>query len=240
MSHRFAATLMTGALLLATGSTAVAESPRSATVTLHFGTYVPQIDSQFTNATPWDDVFGNETMLLMGFEAGYELYKAHGVLEIDVGWRYGWIDGTALDANGDASNDQVGFNFMPFTASVRYRWDWAALRHNIPLVPYVKVGLTAALWWSTNGKDEVSNTRDANGTGREGRGMTLGWHVGGGIQLLLDSLAPGMAADFDNDAGVNNSYLFAEILYTDLSDFGSSTSIDLGDTAFSFGLMFEL
>ncbi|TNF31439.1 MAG: hypothetical protein EP329_12305 [Deltaproteobacteria bacterium] len=242
MSHRLAALLAAGAVLAAAAPTgdAHAESPRSASVTLHFGTYTPQVDSQFETATPWDDVFGEDTMMLIGFEAGYELWKEHGVLEIQGGWRYGWIDGTALDSAGNPSTDSVGFNFMPFTASVRYRWDWAAIHHNIPLVPYVKAGLTGALWWSTNGKDEVSNTRGADGEGREGRGMTLGWHVGGGLQLMLDTLAPGMAADFDSESGVNNSFLFAEVLYTVLDDFGSSTSINLGDTAFSFGLMFEL
>ncbi|PKN54885.1 MAG: hypothetical protein CVU56_24165 [Deltaproteobacteria bacterium HGW-Deltaproteobacteria-14] len=240
MSHRLAALLVTSALLTTAGVDARAESPRNATLALHFGTYVPQVDAQFEAATPWADVFGASTMLLIGIEAGYELWKEHGVLELAGGWRYGWVDGKALNSAGEASNDSVGFNFMPFTASAIYRWDWAAVRHGIPLVPYVKIGLTAALWWGTNGKDEISNTRSLDGSAREGRGLTLGWHAGGGIQFLLDAISPGMAADFDTEAGVNNSYLFAELLYTDLSDFGSASSIDLGDTAFSFGLMFEL
>jgi len=242
MTPRFST--LTASLLVALGLTALstgahAESPRSATFALHFGTYLPQVDSQFSDATPWADVFGNSTMMLMGFEAGYELWTGHGALSVAGGWRYGWIDGKALDGDGVASDDSVGFNFMPFTASVIYRWDWAALRFNFPLVPYVKAGLSAALWWSTNGKDEVSNTRDAAGASREGRGLTLGWHVGGGLQLLLDVLSPGMAADFDSESGVNNSYLFAEFLHTELDDFGSADSIDLGDDAVSFGLMFE-
>ena len=227
------------AALLTSTAPALAESPRSATFALHFGTYLPQVDSAFAGATPWDDVFGQSTMLLMGFEAGYLLWQGHGTLSVTGGLRYGWIDGKALDGEGEPSTDEVGFNLMPATASIVYRWDWAALRHGIPLAPYVKAGLSAALWWATDGKGDVSNTRAPDGEAREGRGLTLGWHAGGGLQFLLDAVAPGMAGDFDTDSGVNNSYLFAEFLYTALDDFGSATSIDLGDASFSFGLMFE-
>lgn len=216
-----------------------AESPRNMTVSLHLGSYAPAVDEQFTTATPWNDVFGDSTMLLLGLEVGYHLFKSHGTLAVTGGWRYGWVDGAALTGEGDASEDEVGFNFMPFSANLVYRWDWAAIRHGVPLVPYVKVGLTAALWWATNGKDEIANVRDDDGGARKGRGLTFGWQVGGGIQFLLDALAPSMAREFDIEVGVNNSFLFAEFMYTELNDFGSSESINLGDAAFSFGLMFE-
>lgn len=238
-SLALAALALGGLVTAAAPSEAHAESPRDMTVTLHLGAYAPQVDEQFTTATPWDDVFGDSTMFLMGVEVGYHLFKGHGTLAVTGGWRYGWIDGAALGSDGEASDDEVGFNFMPFTANLVYRWDWASVRHGVPLVPYVKVGLTAALWWATNGKDEIANVSVEGGDPRTGRGLTFGWQVGGGIQFLLDALAPSMAKEFDVEVGVNNSFLFAEFMYTELNDFGSSESINLGDAAFSFGLMFE-
>ncbi len=225
-------------LLLAT-SPAAAESPRDMMFELHIGSHTPEIDAQFSDASPWEDIFGTESLLLFKLHVDYQIWQAHGSLAIGAGAGYGWIDGDALDGDGATTEDEVGFNLAPFNLSLTYRWDWAARNHPIPLVPYVKAGLTAAVWWATNAKDEIANTRGPEGDIRVGRGLTFGWHAGVGLQFLLDILSPGMAQEFDYESGVNNSYFFAELLYQSLNDFGSDDSIDLSDTAFSFGLMFE-
>ena len=120
-----------------------------------------------------------------------------------------------------------------------YRFDWLAQKFKVPLVPYFKGGMTYSVWWVTNGSGEIANTYDLEGEGRAGYGGTFGLHVGGGLQFLLDWFGAGMAAEFDSEIGVNNSYIFFEYAYHSVNDFGSETSFDLGDANFSAGLMFE-
>lgn len=206
----------------------------------HFGTYTPQVDEQFKTATPWKDVFGTDSMTLIGLHADYEVWKGHGTLAIGGGAAYGWISGGALTTDATTTTkDSVGFNIVPLQANVIYRWDWAAVEHGVPFVPYVKAGLVATIWWATDAGDSIAKTDDLEGVSRTGQGVTFGWQVGGGIQFLLDVLAPGTASEFDEESGVNNSFIFAEFMHSDVNDFGSSTSINLGDDALSFGLMFE-
>lgn len=221
-------------------STARAETPRSMMLELHGGGYTPEVDSAFdSGATPWKTIFGSGSMTMLRAHLDYQIWQDFGSLAIGAGFGYGWIDGKALDETGEPTSDEVGFNLVPLTLSLVYRWDWAAVRHGVPLVPYGKIGLTGALWWATDAKNDISNTRDAQGNAREGSGLTLGWHVSGGLMFLLDIFSAGMAAGFDNEAGVNNSYLFVEYQYTSLDDFGSSDSLVLSESALSFGLAFE-
>lgn len=220
-------------------SPALAETPRSMMLELHGGGYTPDVDSELSGATPWQDTFGSGSMTMLRIHLDYQLWQDFGTIAIGAGAGYGWIDGKALDDEGEATEDEVGFNLAPLTLSVVYRWDWAAVRHGFPLVPYVKAGLTGAFWWTTDAKNNISNTRGPDGEAREGSGLTLGWHVAGGLMFLLDVFSAGMAAGFDNEAGVNNSYLFVEYLHSSLDDFGSGESLVLTDSALSFGLAFE-
>ncbi len=222
----------------ALSSSALAESPRSMMLEVHVGQHTPAIDES-TPGTPYADTFGNDAMWLIGMNLDYQVWRDHGSLAVGGGLGYGWVDGFALNGDGSQSADEAGFNILPLSVNVTYRWDWAALRHNVPLVPYAKVGLTWALWWATDGKGDVAVVADEDGNARTGRGGTLGWQAGVGLQFLLDAVSPGMAREFDNDVGVNNSYIFAEFLYRGLDDFGSDSSLDLSAGSLSFGLMFE-
>jgi len=217
---------------------ALAESPRTMMLELHGGGYTPNVDSELSGATPWKDTFGGGSMTMLRMHLDYELWQAHGTLAIGAGFGYGWIDGNARNEVGDKTDDKVGFNLLPLQLSLVYRWDWAAVEHGVPLVPYGKVGLTGAIWWATDAKDSISNARVGD-AGREGQGLTLGWHAAVGVMFLLDVFSESMSIGFDNESGVNNSYIFAEYQHTSLDDFGSGKSLVLSDDALSFGLAFE-
>ncbi len=223
----------------AVGSDARADSPRTMMLSLHGGSYLPDVDSEFATATPWADAFGTGGLTLLRMDLDYELWQGFGTLALGAGFGYGWADGHARAVDGTAATDEVGFNLVPLSLSVIYRWDWLAVEHGVPLVPYGKFGVTAGIWWATDGKNDVSNTADADGTSHEGRGVNWGWHAAGGLMFLLDIFSPGTARGFDEEAGVNNSYIFAEYSYTSLDNFGGGDAIVLSDGAFSFGLAFE-
>lgn len=206
---------------------------------LQGGIYKPAVDDAFDGATPWEDVFGDASMTLLRGAFDYQFLRGFGSLGVGFGAGYGWIDGKAVNADGDATDDEIGFNLAPMTVSLVYRWDWAAVEHGVPLVPYVKAGLSAVFWWATDAKDNIATARDEGGDTRRGTGITFGWHAGGGLMLLLDVFSGSMAASLEDETGVKNSYLFAELLYQNVNDFGASDSMDLSETAFSFGLAFE-
>ncbi len=221
-----------------------AESPRRHQLEIKFGPYTPDMDSEGINT--YALFFDNESMFMTRLEYDYQFWQDWGSLAIGAEIGYGQITGNGLaTGTGEATSDETSLNMLPTSLSLVYHLDVAAIRWGIPLVPYVKVGVDYTLWWITNGIDETSTyespTPNADGTVTvfDGEGDTFGWHVAGGIKLLLDTMAPKMAQTFDTDAGVNNSYLFVEFLYADISDFGSDTSFQLGDMTVFLGLAFE-
>ena len=225
--------------LLVAAPAASAETPRSMTLEVHGGIYTPTIDKQFASLTPYKTIFGDDPAPMFGFHLDYQLYQGYGTIALGGGFKYGWSSGAALDKNGSPTTDTTTLHLFPMSVDVVYRFDWLALNYDIPLAPYVKGGLSWMLWMVTDGKDEVATAADANGNTRRAVGGTFGWFAAFGIQIHLDWMHRGMAAEFDSEIGVNNSYIFAEYSINRINDFGSSKSMDLSDDALSFGLLFE-
>mgnify|MGYP003342203221 CR=1 FL=1 len=114
-------------------------------------------------------------------------------------------------------------------------FDVLAERYEFPLVPYVKLGYAYGIWWATNGLGNLARAT-TNGTTTVARGGTGGFDATLGLRFLLDVLEPGAARSFDIEMGVNHSYLFGEYRHLVLTDWGSSSSIDLSDGIWNFGL----
>ena len=64
-----------------------------------------------------------------------------------------------------------------------------------------------------------------------------GWHLRGGLQLLLNRIEPGPARRAGRQYGLNNTYLFLE--YTKLNVDDDQTGSDLGGDVFTLGVMLE-
>ena len=231
--------LSIASLMLWSATTAHAETPRTSMFELHIGSYEPQIDDQFVGATPYADIFEQEAPLLFGFHADRQVWSGFGSAAVGMGIRYGSVTGTARLEDGAQSEDATELHLLPVTLSAVYRFDVAAQRWNVPLVPYVKAGLNYTVWWILNGRGEIANSWGTDGEGHVGSGGTMGWFGAGGLQLLLDFFDSEMAAEFDTESGVNNSYLFVEYTMSEVNDFGSDESLELSSEHLSFGLMFE-
>ena len=215
------------------------QSPISGEFELKLGDYEPQIDDEFSGAGPWETVFGVGGALYLEGEYSHYLWREYGAVGITFALGYLSESGNGINDDGSESVDETTFQMVPVRLGVVYRFDMPTREWSVPLVPYVKAGLDAYIWWIRSAAG-ISTYRDpATGELDEGRGVTFGWHVAAGVQFLLDVLAPSMSRTFDANAGVNNTYLFAEFLYADVDDFGSDTSMRLGDATFLFGLAFE-
>lgn len=135
---------------------------------------------------------------------------------------------------GEELPGETNFRVVPLRVSLFYKYDYSAIHHNVPLVPFVRAGLDYHLWRVADAEGEVSSEDD----GATSRGARSGWHASLGVQLLLDFVDPATAAAFDLSWGVNNSYLFGEYMISRVDSFGAD-GLDLSDEQWLFGLAFE-
>ncbi len=228
-----------GLVLLLPG-VAGAESPRSMTLAIGFGSYLPQIDSEsrFTEGIgPYERYFGEKGVFLTRASLGWHLINTVGVLSLDLGAGIGSVSADGFVAGTEQrAPEETSIRLLPLSVSLSYALDVFAEPLSFPLVPYVGGGADYVFWWMYNGAGDVATTSDPKG---EGKGGTWGYHGTVGLRLLLDVLAPDMAHAFDLDMGVNNSYLFAELLVTRIDRFGERNSLNLSAESFSFGIAFD-
>ena len=214
------------------------KSPQRFAFELTFGPYRPDIDGEFDGArTPYKDYFGSGQNLLTRVELDYQFWHRYGSIAAGLGIGYFSVTGTAPIANmpGTASGDQSQLKVVPVSLSAVYRFDYFLQERGFPLVPFGKLGLDWAYWQNTDGNGNIADA----GSGGHGRGGTLGWHVAGGIALVLDFLDPDASHDFDQDLGVNHTALTFEVYHADISGLGQANRLHVGDTNWTLGLLLE-
>ncbi len=213
------------------------ESPQHAAVELRFGPYTPSVDDEFSGATPYADAFGDKNRYLLGLEVDWQLLQipSFGTLGPGIGIGYTTASGKARVAStGTESDQETSLSILPMYLVGVLRIDVFAQDLGIPFVPYGKLGLGYALWWSNSGDDTARD--DA---GIIGRDTSYGWQFALGGMLHLDIFDPRSAADMDMSTGVNNSYLFIEWYVSHLDGFGGD-KMDVGTNTWMLGLALEL
>lgn len=245
MQQRLATALVAASLLVLPLRSALSEeneaSPRTSALEVRFGFFQPDIDSEFSgDVHPFQDSFGEDSAWTFSTELDYQFFQSFGSLGVFGMAGYGQLSGKGIQEDGERSSDDTAMVFFPFTAGLVYRFDVLAQRWGIPLVLTLKGGLDYWIWKIEDGNEDTSKFVAANGSEKEGMGGTYGLFGAVGLHLLLDFFEPHAAAIFDNDLGVNNSYLFVEWSAHWLNDFGSDSSFDLSDGGLVFGLAFEM
>jgi hypothetical protein len=215
------------------------ESPQSFAFELRIGPYLPNVDREFgSGAGPFEQTFGTDNRYLFGIEIDWQALRipSLGTLGPGFGWGYTQASAEAFiaDEYPARSSEETNLNVMPVYAVGVLRVDVLARDTPVPLVPYGKLGLGAALWWAT-GPERLS--RDDQGV--VGEGLSYGWQFALGGMLLLDSLDESSAVEMDNATGVNNSYFFMEWYYSDLGCFGGDC-MQVGTNTWMLGLALEI
>jgi hypothetical protein len=211
-------------------------SPQHFAAELKFGPYYPDIDKEFDGAEkPFHDVFGSSSAVIGLFEFDYQFLRPPGI-SLGIGGQIGGFrfEGKALDPDtGERSGEDTTFAAIPMNLDLVVRVD-ALLRYTVvPLVPYIKGGLSYYVWWTKN-ESGVSSIE-----GEQGRGGTFGWNLQTGLMLCLDPFEPRAARTFDNEVGVNNSYIFGEFYLAQVDNFGSGSALNLSDMTWLVGLALE-
>lgn len=220
------------------------QSPISGSFELKLGGYYPsQIDAdlQASGQSPaFSEFYGSDNLLYGELVVERYLFQRFGKLglggHIGIARRKGEVkvaDGSSME-DGTSVPGETNFRLVPLRASVFYKYDYSAIHHGVPLVPFVRAGLDYHLWRITDENGDASTASD----GSTSKGARTGWHASVGMQLLLDFVDPATAAAFDLGWGVNNSYFFGEYMISRIDSFGSA-GLDLSDEQWLFGLAFE-
>jgi hypothetical protein len=214
------------------------ESPQTAAFEARFGRYRPGVDNEFSGATPFQSTFGDDTRYSIGFEVDWQALRipSLGTLGPGVGWGYTSFSADAFlsDGTGRASQE-TSLEIMPMYLVGVLRADVFAKEFSIPLVPYAKLGLGYALWWTGDGS---GTSEDPNGF--KGRGASYGLHYALGGMFLLDVLDRTSAVELDNAIGVNNTYFFFEWTVSTLDGFGGGDQMQVGSNSWTLGLALEI
>jgi len=218
------------------------QSPRTMAIEFRLGPYSPDIDSGLSNgATPQRTVFGTSTHLLYQLEVDYDLLKSFGTLAIGAGIGYfretakafiGTADGVST---GVRSADETSLRLIPTSLLAVYRMDFIPERWNVPLVPYVKVGLNYTFWKVTDGNGDVATLTH----GGRGAGGTAGWQASAGLAFQLDAIDAASMQELDSESGLNHMYVFCEYAHVDASGLGISNRLHVGDNTWSAGILLE-
>lgn len=240
--RRFVAFLVLLTCILPTAAWAYIPSPRYGAFELKFGPYRPAVDDNDSlDGTPYKDLFGDDSMFLTVLELDWQFVHLPGI-NFGVGGSLGFMqayakskvieDGELTDQD---SADYTVLNVMPFALLAVIRVDALSELLNVPLVPFFKIGLNWYLWWILGGGDvaEYEYVDEDGETHKErGVGGTLGWQFSTGIMFQLDSFDRMAARTFDNEVGVNNSYIFAEFLWAFVDKFGDDDYMNLSTDNF--------
>lgn len=226
-------------------------SPQYGAFELKFGPYKPAVDRAPGVGNPYATTFGDKSMFLTQLELDWQFWHPPGV-SFGLGGGVGFMQAYAKSRtqSGDDSADYTVLNVIPFTGVFVLRVDVLADYLGIPLVPYGKIGLDWYYWWGLNGGsiERATICEDTSDTStcatEKARGGSLGWHIGPGLMLRLDQFDERTARTFDNEIGVNHSYLFVEFVWAKIRGFGRDGYLDLstdnfGQATFLIGLALE-
>lgn len=214
------------------------ESPQHFELELRLAPYKADIDSDpaLNGATPYNNVFGSTPRILVGVEFDWQVLRIPHVGSLGPGVSVGY---TSLSApakrvdNGQPSAENTSLDVYPMYLAAVFRLDVLNKDFGIPLVPYAKAGLGLAFWRAYNDLGTSSTG------GSEGKGHTFGYHVAGGIGLDLNAFDRSAAHGFDENVGVNHTYIYGEWMFMALDGLGQSNALRVGTSTFVAGLALE-
>jgi hypothetical protein len=211
------------------------ESPKRFAVELKFGPYYPDVDTEPGVGSPYEDVFGEKQTFMFLAEFDWQFLQLPGI-NLGIGLLAGYFQdtGKGLDPDtGEQAGEETQLKVLPGHFDAIIRVDALPRFTKVPLVPFVKAGISYYIWWVENGR----------GIGRyegtTGYGGTWGWNFSAGLMLLLDFFEPSAARTFDQEAGVNNSYLYADFFMARIDNFGDRNKLNLSDYTWTVGLAIE-
>jgi len=217
---------------------------------IRFGPYWPEVDEEFEGAAvqPFDKVFGSDARFYFGLEVDWLPVRIPyvGTLGAAFGWGYTSASGNTIIQTSDAgieaslvepqlADSETSLNIMPMHVSAVLRLDGPLVRWNVPVAPYLKLGLGFAPW-SATGPDGTSQTADGNNSGED---TSLGMHLALGGAIALNAFDATAAVSLREDTGIGYAYLFGEWMWANLDGIGSGGAMHVGTSTAVVGVAID-
>jgi len=237
------------------------ESTQQFALELRLGPYAPTVDDEFAGrASPYRDMFGTDDRLHIGLEFDWQVARMGYLGQLGVGVGVGYTAMTAIAPitqdpmprdptmwQRPASGQETTLRVFPGYLVGIWRFDTLARRTVIPLVPYLKLGVSYSVWWVSVGDNTAERTLALSPGARPGDsdlgeaavGGSLGTHFALGLMLRLDVFEPLAQRSWDLQMGVNHSYLFVEYYRADPGSLGSRPQMQLGVESWVGGIAVE-
>ena len=222
-----------------------------------------------TGLGPYEAMFGTYYLDKDGDGVGDEKHTRHtyqvlpmldvdrivwrGFGHIGVGGSLGYMQKTAYAyANGTNEDDLMRvrssaaentFRLIPLAATVTYRFTYLDDRWGIPLIPYVRGGLSYYMWWIKGPKGDLSKVcKDPSAASCDDQdkayGGTPGVQASAGLAVRAERVDAAAARSMRN-SGLLHAGFYGEVFWGRVDGFGSSSRLWVGDTTWFAGANFE-
>ncbi len=173
--------------------------------------------------------------------------------QIGIGGSFGYMQKTAYAyANGSTQHQEKRprsrsakntFRLVPLAATVTYRFTYADERWGIPVVPYLRGGLSYYLWWMKGPSGDLSKVCEGGDammmcSDDKAYGGTPGVQVSAGIAIRAERVDPDAARSMRN-SGIQHAGFYGEVFWGRVDGFGSESRLWVGDTTWFAGANFE-
>ncbi|MDQ3366342.1 MAG: MXAN_2562 family outer membrane beta-barrel protein, partial [Myxococcota bacterium] len=234
---------------------------------IRVGPYIPEIDLQaglnaLTGKGPYAAMFGD--YYIDGTKRERAVWQILPMLDVDrilwsgfgqvgvggsIGYMqksaYAYLDGTSEDdemrPRSRASRNT--FRLLPLAVTVSYRFTWLDDTYGIPVVPYVRGGLSYYAWWIRAPNGNVSRTCEAMDADMctsfdKAYGGSIGYQGSVGLAIRAERIDAEAAMSMRN-SGIQHAGFYGEYQYAKVDGFGSETRLSVGDNTWFAGVNFE-
>jgi hypothetical protein len=240
---------------------------------IKIGPYTPAIDAQLgvnptTMIGPYAAMFGNfytdkdgdgvpeandahVYQLLPMLDVDRVIWSRSG--QVTVGGTLGYMQKTAFAYADGTSADELfrirstasknKFRLIPFALTASYRATQLDDLYGIPIVPYIKGGLSYYVWWMKGPSGDLSKictdgTTDSDCDGNKAYGGTLGFQGTLGISIRAERIDAAAARGM-KQTGIYHAGFYAEVMAAVVNGFGNDSKLSVGDRTWFAGFDFE-
>jgi hypothetical protein len=212
---------------------------------IRVGPYTPDVGNPLQNdPSRYDAHFGTSQHLLTMLDIDYILWTGFG--QVGVGGSIGYWQKTArafttmnMMTPDVRSNAPEAFRLVPFALTATYRFTMLDDEYGIPVVPYVRGGLSYYVWWvSVNGHYARICDDNNENCGNKALGASLGVQGAIGLAVRAERIDASTAMSMQQ-SGIQHAGIYAELSLAKVDGFGSDKKLSVGDRSWFAGFDFE-
>nr|HEX4314621.1 MXAN_2562 family outer membrane beta-barrel protein [Kofleriaceae bacterium] len=220
------------------------------------GPYTPGIDAQLGSKLggpgPYAQMFGTGIELMPMIDLDRVLWR-NDFGEVTAGLSLGFMSRSAHaylknsspeDPNrGRSAGDENSFRLLPVAATASYRLTYFSNNFGVPIVPYIRGGLSYYVWWINAPSGNLAQVCNDGGSEpdcsqNKAAGASLGFQAAIGLSVYAEQIDSNTAKAM-HDSGLDHAGFYAELSYANVDGFGDDTKLSVGDATWFAGVTFE-